>query len=191
MTVCNCCCRDLPDTSFGVLEEVSDLKQAMQNTLLDRATRSLHLLTSCLETLHVSVEKLEDALKLLFELSELEETEKLLKDGPVFSSLPLNTFAAAFRRLLDEHRLELVAKEKAVADFVGVFDRLRTIAKERGHRGEDARPAASETKHIPALRRPALEPYLQVHITAWMLDACIDVNRVAHDIALITEECAL
>ena len=113
-----------------------------------------------------------DAADSVEEVADAEAGEPVLGDKPVFSALPLSSIVGMLREIEGMYAAEVHVKRT-------VLDGLEVA---RQQEAEHPDPAARR------LGPEALEAQLQVHITAWMLDAQVDEVRVKEHIDLLTQE---
>jgi len=111
-----------------------------------------------------------------------------LSGRPVFRDFSLDTIADTFTQIADAHSAELTVKRCVVSDFKSKSEETVEEIKEitasmgamisNGPRVEKWTAEATE----------ALESFLQVHITAWMLNTKVNDDLVAHNVEMMTQD---
>lgn len=177
---------------LGPLEDFPNIRTLTAKKIQRKVARSIETLVNVYETMENAMLTFEEHLETIRELFQQEQKENLLKDAPVFRALPLCSFHEIFNRIFEEYRKELECKQKVVEDFMKVYQDIFSVDETDVplKKSQQPSPRSTKTSKRPEKHRETLEPYLQVHITAWMLQAFIDESKVENDIAVITEECS-
>ena len=128
-----------------------------------------------MEKLEAAVAGVAAAADSVQEVADAEAGGPLLGDKPVFAALPLSSILAMLREIEGMYLAELHVKRTVLEGLEAVRQRAA-----EHHDG-----GASEGR---LGQHEALEALLQVHITAWMLDAEVDEARVKEHLELLTQD---
>lgn len=169
----------VPQLPLAALSDVPGLKAAALHKLCAQMSRHQAALEGCLRALGAAADGLAAAVAPLAELAAQEAARPVLGGGPVFTLLPLSTITAMLERIRSGHEGELGAKAVSVAGF-------RLQATEARQRAAEA--AGGGGFRLPKPAEAALEAFLRVHITAWMLDAGVDEAAAEADLAALSQD---
>lgn len=159
----------VPSLKLGVLASIPNIDQAAINKLLERQLASFSLLQQCLDRLESSIEFLSAAVASVSSL--LEETPDNIQTMPVFSAtLTLEMTAKLLEDIERMYTAELEAKRAVIVGFDGCIEICRQQPEELSRQLDRFKSS------------------LQVYITSWMLNACIDDERVESSMKLISKE---
>lgn len=198
MRTSNLFCSHIPQLPVAALASIPGLKQACLTKLVSQIGRHLDALQNCLQTLESALVPLNGAVGQVAAIVQIEETQPMLRRGPVFTSLPLHTIAAMLQRVESMHASELEIKKVVVDDFrVACAEAQQRAAGGSNDSLSQSRAQISSGSGSTGTANgivggswslDRVESFLQVHITAWMLSPEIDEAGVEADLALITQD---
>ena len=163
------------------------LRQAATLKTLHQISRHIETLRQSLEALECAAAALEDAVAPLAALAEAEDGAPVLRDSPVFAALPLPTLVSLMANIARMHSAELEIKRAVVAD-------CEDSCVQAQARHQDPLAAAAVAAPRGGAQaggsggHEAVEAFLQVHITAWMLCVEVSEKQVEADLEMIKHE---
>ena len=208
-----CVCSHIPQLPLAALQTIPGLKHACLTKLACQRQRHLQALLNCLETLEIALCSLSEAVSQVTAISQIEDSQPMLRGGPVFTSLTLIT--TMLQRIESMYEAELAIKKVVAEDFRNAcaqaeqrantsspnsfkyLSNLSNTSKQLSS-STDNRTSANSTisanstsgqiSNGGSRSGDEVESFLQVHITAWMLSAEIDEGGVEADLAFITQD---
>lgn len=178
------------------LEAVPNLRQCALHKCARQIVRYVNELEQILGQLEQGLVLIRHAVHSVQTLGNKEVEECRLLGRPVFRDLCLDTITDTFTQIADAHSAELTIKRCVLSDFKSkseeIVEEIKEITASMGAMVQGI--PLGTFKNGPKVEKwtaeatEALESYLQVHITAWMLNTEVNDDLVAHNVEMMTRD---
>ena len=145
-------------------------------------------LEQSVERLQRGLDRIRHAAQSIATLNNKEEEESRMLGRPVFRDLSIDVIGRMFAQIAESYDAELTVKRCVVSDFKGKSEEAIEVIKKLTVSMDDWTGNTESSTVQEERTTESTESYLQVHITAWMLNTEVDDDLVNQSLEMMTQD---